>query len=456
MTTLRGLTHVSERVGAALDRNRAILLFLGLSFALYSAWSFLTPTAYAPDEAMRLTLVHYMMDHGRLPAADDPMIREPNWGFSYAFFPFTPQILGAITGNIASWLTSSPWLILYAIRLPVIVSGVVSGWFLWLTSSQIFSRRGAWFATVLFMTWPQFAFLAGYSNVDTFAVLATTVILYSWVRGLKTSWDLRSNCALAIGLGLLAISYYNAFGWGLLSGALWLWCNAVRRSTRRPGRTWSASAALICACVASMAGWFYLRNMLMFDGDALGLRTAEALRLTYGADIVQVGQRAGSTWWSFTEMVFGDPGWLATSYETFIARFGNMTVFAPAFVVQFYSALLIAACLGLLVRVIVRHGHKSGDTVAAIAPWLFVGILVPLALSVYRSYTSDFQAQGRYLMSALPGLVLLSTHGLVSLRRALPAITSVRPVLICVYGALTLAHAACMYTVFITLFAPAS
>ena len=42
---------------------------------------------------------------------------------------------------------------------------------------------------------------------------------------------------------------------------------------------------------------------------------------------------------------------------------------------------------------------------------LILTILIPLLLMIYSSYTSDYQPQGRYAISALPGLALLAAAG---------------------------------------------
>ena len=44
-------------------------------------------------------------------------------------------------------------------------------------------------------------------------------------------------------------------------------------------------------------------------------------------------------------------------------------------------------------------------------------MIIPVALSIYYSYTSDFQPQGRYIMSLLIPLMLFTTIGIETILR---------------------------------------
>ncbi|MFR7621225.1 MAG: hypothetical protein ACLUYY_11285 [Blautia sp.] len=78
------------------------VIFLLAVFLTILMWALVQPFNVSPDEAMRYQIVDYIMRHGKLPVGYDAEIRDPNWGISYAFYPITTYIAGAVFGKIAT------------------------------------------------------------------------------------------------------------------------------------------------------------------------------------------------------------------------------------------------------------------------------------------------------------------------------------------------------------------
>ena len=84
------------------QERRLEMVFLLAVFLTILMWAMVQPFNASPDEAMRYQIVDYIMRHGKLPVGYDAEIRDPNWGISYAFYPITTYIAGAVFGKIAT------------------------------------------------------------------------------------------------------------------------------------------------------------------------------------------------------------------------------------------------------------------------------------------------------------------------------------------------------------------
>ena len=60
---------------------------------------------------------------------------------------------------------------------------------------------------------PQFVFLSCYVNNDSFAVFTVALIIYFWIRGMKSAFCKKDCIGLGAGCGLCALSYYNAYAY---------------------------------------------------------------------------------------------------------------------------------------------------------------------------------------------------------------------------------------------------
>ena len=79
-----------------ISREKAYeLLFLVFVFVFLFVWAMKAPLNASPDEEMRYRLTNYIVEHGELPDGRDPEIRNPQWGISYAFKPYTSCIVSA-------------------------------------------------------------------------------------------------------------------------------------------------------------------------------------------------------------------------------------------------------------------------------------------------------------------------------------------------------------------------
>ncbi len=106
---------------------------------------------------------------------------------------------------------------------------------------------------------------------------------------------------------------------------------------------------------------------------------------------------------SLERMIF-QYNWFGHTFETGTGKYGYFTISGSAAYYQLMKWLLMAFLLYICVTVTVR-----GDSEGRLLALLVVGLSLALvAASIHRSWTVDFQAQGRYLFPILPmiGVVL--------------------------------------------------
>lgn len=65
-------------------------VFLFTFMVLYAAIQF------SADESMRYQIAQFIYEHGSLPRGDDPLIRNEDWGTSYAFNPILSYMASAV------------------------------------------------------------------------------------------------------------------------------------------------------------------------------------------------------------------------------------------------------------------------------------------------------------------------------------------------------------------------
>jgi len=102
---------------------------------------------------------------------------------------------------------------------------------------------------------------------------------------------------------------------------------------------------------------------------------------------------------SLENMIF-QHNWFGHTFESGTGKYGYFTISGPGAYYELMKWLLIAFLLYIIVAIAVR-----GDSEGKLLALLVVGLsLALLAASIHRSWTVDFQAQGRYLFPILPML----------------------------------------------------
>jgi 4-amino-4-deoxy-L-arabinose transferase-like glycosyltransferase len=408
-------------------------------FLVYSLWSLVTPYHGAPDEALRYDLVKYIAENGKLPVGGDPVLRNGLWGFSYAYLPYTTQIIGGFLVRMFQQITFDSSLILYVARIPSILSGVGTTIFTYKIGKALFHQKWAVALTILVSLWPQNAMISAYINNDAFALFAISIIIYAWILGLRTNWNLKSCITLGVGAGLCLISYYNAFIFLVFSAVIWLWSVVSKKENRKNLKKYAAYLGIMVGTAILIGGWFYIRNAVLYDGDFLGLTSMQNESELYAREELKLSNRV--TFQNDPNNTLSKAEWVKISYRSFVAMLGQMDISVPDVVYHIMNAIL---CVGLLASLFASiHSVKQKKFNFF---YMICAVAIPsaVALSYYHSYFRDYQPQGRYFLTILVALAILVTYGFSQLEKRFKKTGGVVCVLL--VGGLVIAHVCSFFT----------
>lgn len=411
-----------ERIRKVKKETVIEVLFLFFLFCFYMMWARIQPLDASPDEKMRYRIVEYIFQNGRLPHGDDPAIRDAVWGISYAYNPILDYIFAAGLMKVVALISTKPFAMLMAARLVSIICGLGTGFFAIRISKKVFpeSRKG-WLFVTLVTLMPGATFVATYVNSDALAILSTSIIVYTWICGMEKGWSYKSCTGLAVGVSLCALSYYNAYGFILCSIFLFGTTLLIVSSSKQDYREFLKKGFFVTGLILVMAGWWFLRNVLIYDGDFLGRSTSSMNAQMYAIEgyrpsDMPTPQRAGMTMWEMVVYGFKDLGisWFELVCRSFIGRFGSLNVSIPAWFENVYLTFLSAGCVLVLIHPVKTFAVRREREwrMEGIFHWsMLVAMIIPTILNMYYSYTSDYQPQGRYSLPMLIPLMYFVVTG---------------------------------------------
>lgn len=399
--------------------KRFEILYIGFIFVLLLIWSVSAKAATGPDEAMKYDVCKYIAVNGHLPHGGDPSIRNGIWGTSYGFTPLLSYIISAVFLKIVYLFTEDAQSLYIAVRFTSVlcITGMTA--MVIRIGHLLFEKRNSrWVFIILTTLLPQVLYLGSYLNNDSFALLTISIIIYAWIRGMREHWDVKSCVLLAVGIGLCALSYYNAYGYILCSIPLFFFSYRKSGKARESTiRMWKM-AGLIAGIAFLIAGWWFIRNAVIYQGDFLGLTTSNQYAEKYAQAAFKPSLRPNPNHlgWSFYEMLISN-NWIRDTLMSFVGLLGTTGLPMLGKIYMCIWAVVLLGFLGIAVMVIKREkGHNS----RILQAFFVLSILIPIGLSFYHSYWIDFQPQGRYLMPMLIPFMYFAVAGLEYLFEKLP------------------------------------
>ena len=386
-------------------------------FFLYFAWSCVLPIDQAPDEATRLGIPFYIAQNGALPSGFEESLRNQIWGISYAFTPYGSSLLSAVFVKAAMILGAGDVTQVVAARLSSCIFGSLTVFVLMLICVELeFDRLTATVAGAVLGFLPQFAFLSSYLNNDIFSAFCAAMVVLGWIRGFRRGWDVGPCAFLGAAIGLLSLSYY--FAYGLIPISIFVFF----ASARRLGVSWGGCfrrAGVVFVVAFAIGGWFFVRNALIYSGDFLGMRSySECAELyaqqEYRPSVHQTLKMSGE----FIMSPLFDSTWLWMTFRSCVAYFGYMAYPIAEFL---YLPFIVFCCVGLALPVIAKgrlvpisgHGRLGNgcfaDKLLVVA--LIAAAVSPVVFSAYRSWATDWEPQGRYIVSAWIAVAVLWAWG---------------------------------------------
>lgn len=451
------------------------LIYLVLIAVFLFAWAVIQPNTFSPDEQMRYKVVDYIFRHNALPHGGDPEVLDASWGISYAFYPVLSYLVSYIFMKLVSIFTMDSFALLVAARMAEVAFGVGTAFYTMKIGKRFFKGEYQKLFLCLVTLLPGAFVLFSYVNCDSLALFATAMLIYSWIRGLEDEWSYKSCIRVALGVSICALSYYNAYGVIVATVAVFtlsiLFCEEKKWNFKKL----FARGLFITGIVAVLAGWWFVRNYVLYDGDIWGLH----ITTEYAEKFAEEARKPSNRYTfqmnpdiNVIGMLFFQPeshahNWMLMVYYSFIGAFGYMNIWPPEWIGKVFMVFFLFGLVGVLpmvkklfalrkVNVVKRCG--AGETQDAqqaylaeeqrlirdgqgeyfakqseqcctpvgvkytyrLSRWrkegvfhigLLITMILPNMLNIYNSYAQDYQPQGRYSMPMLIPLMYFMILG---------------------------------------------
>jgi 4-amino-4-deoxy-L-arabinose transferase-like glycosyltransferase len=431
----------------------ALALLLAFTLVRGGIWAVTQPYFWAPDEDYHFLYVEHLTTQGALPSPDEPLYpreyrivlqamkydqyssgprqdfsgdpkasvrrleglsdadREPsevNRGVTVVHAPVY-YVAGAVVNGLLG--DASPFTRIAAVRWMSSLIGVLAVYLAWLLAGQVFRRE--WLtltAAALVALQPMIGFLSGIVSNDIAVTAGYTAALALSLFILRTSPRIAQGAWLGGAIGLALLLKSTAVGLVPLAllayaGQALVWKEERHEVVR--------SAALALGVVATVAGWWYVRSLIVY-GSLLG-STTEVVPAGEGGQ-AGLGSVVNLTW-EWTRLTYRTYWWHFFARE---APNGSAAFYAP-------FAIVAMSMLGLLWASIARL--RGGALLARADPLLRQTVLMvaavmilylpPLATDILRRFNGEGFAlvAGRFLLPAYPAVVVLV---LIGLRQLVP------------------------------------
>lgn len=395
------------------------IAFILLIFVVTLTWAIIQPNNEGPDEGMKMDICQYIANHGKLPHGGEEEIRNPIWGISYGFTPILSYIIGGIFVKIASNFTSDMHVLYIAARFVSVLCITAMSIVNIKIGEKLFkSKYYKWFFIVLTSILPQIVFIGSYINNDSLALLSISIIIYAWLNGLESKWNIKSCIILSIGLGLCALSYYNAYGYILTSVILFITSYFINKdeNNKFDFKDMFKKGIIITGITFLLCGWWFIRNAVIYNGDFLGLSTEEEYSEQYAMEEFKPTNRKTpqNTNMGLFNMLF-KKGWVIVTLKSFVGLFGTMIISMGINFYLLYFGVFAIGIIGYISR-FYKFKHikelKENKNKALLEVIFGVNVVIPIGLSIYYSYCNDFQPQGRYIMPMLIPFMYFVVSGL--------------------------------------------
>lgn len=400
------------------QQKKIQIVYLVLLFVFSSMWMWIQPLNASPDEGMRYLIPQYIFNHGKLPIGTDPEIINWIWGSSYGFNPITSYIISALFMRITAIFTGDPVILLRSARMVSVLFGVANAFIVIKIAEKLFSKHRIyqWLFIVFATLLPEVVFITSYVNIDAMALFATSLTIYCWLIGMESDWKYVHCIALGVALSICMLSYYNTYGFLVCSFLLFVIFGLRYSKNRQEHRAFKVTiqkGMIVLVVVFILSGWWFIRNYMLYDGDILGLEACNKCAEQYALpqfkpSFINTHEEEGLSIWF---MLFQDK-WLASTMGSFIARFGYSDIYIAGWMYQVIAAIVIVGFLALVFNT-KKVWFSKEEKGRVLLHWMFVLVsVITILISMYYSYTSDYQPQGRYCLPMVTPFMYFVVYGI--------------------------------------------
>lgn len=372
-------------------------------FCLFTVWASIQPFNGGPDEAMRYDVCNYIYKYWKLPHGGEELIRNPVWGISYAFNPIVNYVFCAIAMKLFGFMVAAERLFIIA-RMVSVCFSIGTIIFVGKIGRKLFDEKYAKLFTLLFALWPQFMFISTYVNNDSMGIFSVVFIFYTMLEAKEKQWNLKSCIWMGVAIGVCLLSYTNCYG--MIIVALLYSIYGVVKCQDIDNKFKYIMVRILWVMIPALivAGWWFVRNAILYDGDFLGMATSNKYGEMYAVEAFKPSNRETPSrlketlWYTLVER-----GWIDLSTKSFYGWFGPMQISLPYYIYSIVNVMIFTGIIGNFMI----NNNKNGDVLSAST----VLCVITFILSVYYSYCCDYQPQGRYMLPMLVGIGVLVVNG---------------------------------------------
>jgi len=416
------IRFIDSRTGKALvelvDYRNSMILYavIGLTLAMSMA-AISRVTITNPDEELHARSVKFYQAHNLPPAVGDPAAAPTyctKYGVSYINqIGITYFLIGKFS-NVMQRISHYDGPILYrAFNIFLFI-------ILWIMC-YLSHERLMWFPIIIT---PQIWYVASYTNNDFFPFFVMMLICHEllnpeslYARAIQGR-SLFFALPAGILIGILTISKANYLVFVMYVGCYLAW-NSLRLNRFSPDRNLLFSRPvkvmmLILTCSASIYffrtgydiyqnGFDKERNLVQI-ANQVGAKGFRPMDLGNDIKNTYPGLRLREKGVALVDMIIGR-NWYAASINSFLGVYGGMKLEAVRPYYQWVCFLFYSLLLYTAIRVVIDFRKEY---LALLAGSIFF-ILLMVFISIYHSWTYDFQPQGRYLFPIL-GILSILIH----------------------------------------------
>ena len=412
LLSLIGIVFLNyKRIINFFDENYLETIIVSVFFICFLVWSLILPYNSGPDEYMRYDVVKYIYQLRDLPRGDDPILCTANsWGLSYAYSPYLAYLIGACFVYVAAFMGHTGFTMFHFARLVSVLSSTVTIIFMIKISKEL-KFKNKYILPILVGFLPEFTFISAYVNNDALAIMSVSIIVYAWLVGLKNKWDCKSCIYLIIGMAICVAAYYNCYGYLLLSivgfiGSYMYWI--IRHKKPDLLKDMLVKGVLLTLGTFIISGWWFVRNYILYNGDIFGSSASRTAAIKYAATELNPLNKHSlkEQGVSLYEMLF-ERGWIIGSAKSFVASFGYLQFWIKDYMYKIVGIILVIGLVLKIISVFKKHERRMLFFDAL----LIMAAIIVVVLSIVYSYTSDYQAQGRYVLPMLVPLMIFVCQG---------------------------------------------
>lgn len=432
-----GYRRYREKVSGLLDhvflRIQWPILCMACAFGLILSMAVVSAYNMHPDEGGHLSSARFYLQNWIPPAVDDPRMVESisGWGLSYLF-----------NLDIVYFLAAKMTLLLQPLMIQDHIGFRLFNVLLFAILVFLIARRvqSSQLAVFALLATPQVWYIFSYFNNDAFPLFLSILIAIQCIDPMTGGYrflherDFREHCGGGVILGvLIGCLLLSKLNYRLF--LVFLCCFAFLQMTfARPplSRFLLLKKWLLIGFVAScifLPRYAHDQYINHFQKTKNMIRIAEMYALhmfkpsTVEKSLSESYQglrfkKKGITW---QQMFLYNTEWRSLTFKSMTGLYGYMNFHSHP---DYYTAMKNLFVL-LLIVIFACTVYGTGQYAAVLASGTFCAVLLSIGVSVYYSWTTDYQPQGRYLFPII-AILMIGLSGLPTVfhRRFLPIFTT--------------------------------